>query len=616
MVMQLSDQRVRFWVAMAAVMLLISIVAYPLPTGFEARLFWSVAVVAELPLLLLPAAALTYLAERLPGGRHWSPAVAIASASATVAVMLVNARIVSLYGFGINGFVWNLLTTPGGLRSLGATEDTWVTAIFVGMLVIALTYVLWRASAATRGWRLPVRQLAVGCCLLLVCEKALYAVSMFSGVQPVIDAARYVPFYVPVTSASLLARLLPRTERGALGSTPSSTFNYPTEPIRLRPPAKPPNILWLVAESWRADALRPDIMPHTVRFADDAWRFSHHYSGGNGTRMGMFTMFYGIPGSYWFAALQGRVPPVFTDVLRREGYQFAAYTSTTFSYPEFDSTVFAGLRGDELFDDSTGAPWQRDRQNVARMVGKIEHWDDRPHFMFMFFESTHAPYVVAPDTIAIPDYLHHFDYARTDIAANIDGIHNRYLNTVYHLDAQIGRLLDALRRTGHIEDTIVVITGDHGEAFMEDGRWGHNSALDQTQLHVPLIVRLPGESPRLYAHDTCHEDIVATLLPRLGVRNARQTYTTGHLLTDVQPRRVILAADWARLGLLTEDYTAVFPYRVAGIGRSSIRYRSDHPGLRAELTRDMATVLPKLSRFSGTGGTDGPLSKSTGAAYR
>ncbi len=232
---------------------------------------------------------------------------------------------------------------------------------------------------------------------------------------------------------------------------------------------------------------------------------------------------------------------------------------------------------------------------VARILGTTR--DANPHFLFMFFESTHAPQVVAPDAIVIPDYLRHFDYVGTDIAANIEGIRNRYLNTAYHLDSQIGRLLDALQRTGHLDDTIVVITGDHREAFLEDGRWGHNSAFDDAQLHVPLIVSLPGESPRLYTHVTCHEDIVATLLPRLGVRNAPVTSTTGLSLTEAQPGRTVVATDWSRLGLLADDYRAVLPYRAAGIGRSSIRYLTHRSVADAKMARDMADVLALVSRF-------------------
>lgn len=580
-----------------AVTVLSILISYPHPPGFEARLFWSVAVLAETPLLLAPAMLVTGLAHLLPGGRRVAPAVAVVASGAVLGVLLINARIVSLYGFGINGFVWNLVTTPGGLRALGVTAETWRTVLLGGVLVTTISFAVWQLRGHISRLRLPSRLLLFGCCALLAVEKTAYAVSMYSGTASITEAARYVPFYLPVTSTTLLSRLLPPTERRAIVSRASSTFAYPREALQIEPLSKRPNILWLVAESFRADALRPKIMPHTTRFAAHAWRFTRHFSGGNGTRMGMFSMFYGIPGSYWFAAQRNRIPPVLTRVLRRQGYQLSAYTSTNFSYPEFDATIFAGFHEDELVDDSKGPSWQRDRQNVDRMVADIEGWGDEPHFLFMFFESTHAPYVVAPDAVVIPNYLRHFDYMRTDIEKNIDGIRNRYLNTAYHLDSQIARLIDALQRSGHLDDTIVLITGDHGEAFLEDGLWGHNSDFDEAQLHVPLVLRIPGEPPHTYRHITCHEDIVATLLPRLGVRNAPMTYTTGIPLTEGHPRRTVVAADWSRLGLLAADYRVVIPYRAAGVGRSSIEYRVERAVATPEMTRDMAKVLAAASRF-------------------
>ncbi|HZJ71964.1 MAG TPA: hypothetical protein VFF36_13615, partial [Planctomycetota bacterium] len=59
-------------------------------------------------------------------------------------------------------------------------------------------------------------------------------------------------------------------------------------PLERAPGSRDWNVLWLVAESLRADALDPEIMPATSAFAERATRFDRHYSSGNGTRMGLF----------------------------------------------------------------------------------------------------------------------------------------------------------------------------------------------------------------------------------------------------------------------------------------------------------------------------------------
>jgi arylsulfatase A-like enzyme len=71
-----------------------------------------------------------------------------------------------------------------------------------------------------------------------------------------------------------------------------------------------------------------------------------------------------------------------------------------------------------------------------------------------------------------------------------------YLSDLYdgeiaYTDAQIGRLLDALRRMGLYDDTLIVLLSDHGEEFFEHGKWQHEQLYEEC-LRVPLMVRLPG----------------------------------------------------------------------------------------------------------------------------
>jgi len=79
------------------------------------------------------------------------------------------------------------------------------------------------------------------------------------------------------------------------------------------------------------------------------------------------------------------------------------------------------------------------------------------------------------------------------------GDHLRYYEAVYRAsvtsaDTQIARLVDALRARGELDDTLVLVTADHGEEFLEHGSVGHGHALYDDQIHIPLVVRLPGRA--------------------------------------------------------------------------------------------------------------------------
>jgi arylsulfatase len=74
---------------------------------------------------------------------------------------------------------------------------------------------------------------------------------------------------------------------------------------------------------------------------------------------------------------------------------------------------------------------------------------------------------------------------------DIDQLRRRYLENLAYGDHQVGRVVDALRRAGRLDRTIVIVTSDHGEAFREHGVLLHTTTLYEEMIHVPLVVRLP-----------------------------------------------------------------------------------------------------------------------------
>ena len=75
--------------------------------------------------------------------------------------------------------------------------------------------------------------------------------------------------------------------------------------------------------------------------------------------------------------------------------------------------------------------------------------------------------------------------SRRELAPRIDALLNRYTNAAHWIDYQIGRVLDEIEAQGLLENTVVIVTDDHGEEFMEKGAWGHNSGFVEEQIHAP-----------------------------------------------------------------------------------------------------------------------------------
>lgn len=545
-----------------------------------------------LPLLLIDVLlsrprAQHVISQRL---RRWTVCGLAVLGTSLLQVLIYADRIIfDMYGFHLNGFVWNLVFTRGGIASLGGSDSTNRS---IGLIILALIVIqalllilvvgvptirIWMSRMATR------RRVIIALCLAIsagLFERTTYGVCSLRGYRPVLASSGILPFYMPTTLTKLAQSFgfeVVRRSEFDLDHTSSRT-NYPKNPIHRTILPHPPNIVWLVAESLRADMLDPEIMPATWKLAQSSITCKQHYSGGNGTRMGMFSMFYGLYGSFWFPIFQEQRSPVLMDVVRDMGYQMDMFTSASFTYPEFDRTMFVNVPSEKLHEAGTALPWRRDIENIDSLIKFIDQRDaSKPFMTFMFFESTHAPYHFPSEAIIRRPYLEDLNYATMDLHKDITPIKNRYINACNHVDSQISRILTYLSEHGLMDSTVVMVTGDHGEEFMENGRWGHNWGFTDGQTRPPMVLSIPGQGHREITHLTSHLDIPATMLPLLGVTNPPEDYSLGHDILGGDERSYTVICDWNHIALIDEAYKIVLPFRAYGFAEETVTTRDDRP---------------------------------------
>jgi len=544
--------------------------------------------------------------------------IAVLGAAALEIVLYADRALFELYGFHLNGMVWNLVTTRGGVESLDGGTATLLgfAAIALGFLALQIgLYLVARVSPVARSLAaLRSRSsLVSAAALLLACggfERATYAFAYATHTDSVLAAAGVFPLYVPTRARTVTRALgLGGVAATSLYVEPSTgTIRYPLHAIE-RARHRRYNVVWLVAESLRADALDPEIMPATWAFAQRAQRFRSHYSGGNCTRMGVFSMFYGLYGSYWFPFQDQERGPLLMDVLLDDGYQLDLRTSAKFTYPEFTETVFARVPPELMHERDGESGWQSDELHVGRMIDFMERRDPtRPFMSFLFFESPHARYQFPPESVIREPYLAELNYATLDLERDMPLVRNRYLNAVHHLDQQLARLFAYLDQARLLDSTIVVVTGDHGEEFMEKGRWGHGSGFSEEQTRVPLVLWIPGEKPAVIDRMTSHLDIAPTLLRRLGVTNPQSDYSLGFDLLEGPARSGTVVSGWDELALVLADLKIVLPLGHFDIGlRSHVTTRDDvpvgSPDARFSASRPAVLDLMRdLQRFTGSRG--------------
>lgn len=565
-----------------------------------AAVFVVAAIAGYALLYLAPVVLLTTLADRLLSWFKVTPGLqrglvyllAFAGSALLLLAIYGDYRLFELYQYHFNGFVWNLLTTSGGVAALGVTPATERSvALQVLMLLAACAgslYLLHRLAANGRTIRRRTVAFALlSLFLLLVVEEGVYAFSSHTGREEFLQAADVVPFHLRSGAGKLFKRL--GVERTALTQLrlAGGEVDYPQAQMAAPAPKKM-NVIMLVGESFRWDLLSPEITPKLWQFANRAQRYEQHYSGGNRTRMGLFSLFYGLYAPYWYSFEKQRVAPAFMDFLRQQDYQIAALTSQSFNYPELRNTVFAGVPESQLQELQQGEPWRRDTQNISDLIGKIDRRDTRrPFFGFMFFESTHAPYDFPEDQPLVRrDYLQEMNYVKMDLADNIDGIHARYINAAHHIDREFGRLLAHLEAEKMLDNTIILFTGDHGEEFMEKGHWGHGhgSTFPEEQIRVPLVLWVPGQAAEVVNHRTSHLQVAPTLLGALGVTTPARDYSSADSLAVEMPYHVVGEYDY--MGIVDAQSKITFPYTGSTYFRYGTFSADDHP-----LTREAGRQL-------------------------
>lgn len=553
-------------------------------------------------LVLLPA----YLAAKFFNISVKSIAfITIALTSLVMLFLVTDLMIYDLYNFHFNGFVWNLITTKGGTSSLGSGNDAYFSAglsFLFGLLVNALIWMLSVYCVNKQYWHYSVRRIASFFMVVVISQMLMYGVADIYNVGEVLSTAKSYPFHRNVTfrgAAEKYFGIQSVRTAGTKLSIGTSSIKYPLAPIQFEPVDQPMNIVVLVAESLRWDRLDPAYMPNTWRFAQKGLFFKNHYSSGNGTREGLFGMFYGLYGSYWNSFLYNNKSPLLIDRLIDLNYEFDIRTSAKFSYPEFNKTLFSRIPLSQLYEaDDAKKPFQRDEQNATDFIRFIKSRDkNKPFMSFFFFESTHARYDFPDERVIAEPYLKDFNYwgvSRKSLLPKIGELKNRYTNSAHWVDVQLGRIYDQIEKEGLLDNTIIVVTGDHGEEFMEKGFWGHNSSFVEEQVHVPLVMWVPGQSHTEYTKTTSHMDISTTLLQKLGASADSSHYSLGENILNESSRKYIVTSDWHSIGLITDSMKYRISYSNNAFGNWSPTNKMDLPLDESAANEVMVEYQPEI----------------------
>ncbi|WP_370680586.1 DUF3413 domain-containing protein [Comamonas sp. GB3 AK4-5] len=513
---------------------------------------------------LLGIAAAIVLLPALWLRNSWRHLILSAAATLVIGLLVVDTIVFSQYRFHINSVVLELLMA-------GQVVDFPLAMWLMLAVAVALLWVVEYALLRVLESKEPLRRLkstrwmAAAALAALLATNGIHVWAAAHAFQPVTQLKRYLPLFYPATSNSTMRKYGWVNEQALeqqkllTEHKQRSDLRYPVHPLQTGPVEKPVNIVILAIDSWRAHTFNAENTPNLWSFAQSGMVLNQHMSTGNATRVGIFGMFYSLPGSYWHSVLNNRASPVLLDRLQALDYQLGIFASAQLNNPEFDQTVFSKVK--PLRTGSQGAT------AVDRDTNITEEWvqwfkqreKGRPSFSFLFYDAPHSyesPKQYAhryEPMLENPDYLQRGP--KTDTLPWL----NMYKTSVHFVDSLAKQVIDQLKASGEMDNTIVIITGDHAEEINDNGLnyWGHNSNFSDAQVHVPFAMVGGGIRP---AHDwgsafTSHADVVPTLMKQyLQVENDPGDYAIGvNLLDKPVDRPWLLISGYSQYAVVTAN---------------------------------------------------------------
>ncbi|MEZ8285608.1 DUF3413 domain-containing protein [Vibrio splendidus] len=525
-------------------------------------------------------------------------------ASLLLVLLFIDTIVFAQYRFHINAVVVGLILA-GDIVDFPLVTWAMATIGFLSVLLIELKLMKWIVN---RGSVLPKklgRKITAIAVVTFLVANFIHTWAAANAFQPVSMVNRYIPLYYPLTANSLMKKLgwidLDAVEQGkSLTKSQKGDLNYPLQPITTEQPQELKDIVLIVVDSWRYDTFSEEVTPITWSLSQQGAVFNNHMSTGNATRAGIFGTFYGMPSTYWHAFLANQRSPLLMDRLQELNYQLGIFTAAQLIKPEFNRTVFRNVPN--LRIRSEGAtPSAKDRDLTNDWKAWFEKTDSsKPQFSFLFFDAPHGYDFPSGYDAGFSPMLKELNYLTLNNDTNPEPMFNRYKNSVHYVDSLIGEVVKTLEKSGRIDDTLLIITSDHGQELNDNklNFWGHNSNFTDVQVKVPFIVIDPKfnqlSSDKLNESFTSHEDIAPTLLKNyLGVNNPTSDFSTGYdLLSKTPEREWVIASKFSGYAIITEETILE-----VGKGGYEMLNKANRPVNQPLNGKHTVEALEQISRF-------------------
>ncbi|HEB0374520.1 TPA: cardiolipin transport protein PbgA [Escherichia coli] len=530
------------------------------PTTLAGRIYSYVSIIGHFSFLVFA----TYLLILFPltfivGSQRLMRFLSVILATAGMTLLLIDSEVFTRFHLHLNPIVWQLVINPDENEMARDWQLMFISVPVILLLELVFATWSWQKLRSLTRRRRFARPLAAFLFIAFIASHVVYIWADANFYRPITMQRANLPLSYPMTARRFLEKhgLLDAQEyqRRLIeqGNPDAVSVQYPLSELRYRDMGTGQNVLLITVDGLNYSRFEKQ-MPALAGFAEQNISFRRHMSSGNTTDNGIFGLFYGISPSYMDGILSTRTPAALITALNQQGYQLGLFSSDGFTSPLYRQALLSDFSMPSVrtqSDEQTATQW-------INWLGRYAQEDNR-WFSWVSFNGTN-----------IDD-------------SNQQAFARKYSRAAGNVDDQINRVLNALRDSGKLDNTVVIITAGRGIPLSEDEEtfdWSHG------HLQVPLVIHWPGTPAQRINALTDHTDLMTTLMQRLlHVSTPASEYSQGQDLFNPQRRHYwVTAADNDTLAITTPKKTLVL--------NNNGKYRTYN--LRGERVKDEKPQLSLL----------------------
>ncbi|MGE6434505.1 DUF3413 domain-containing protein [Shewanella baltica] len=444
--------------------------------------------------------------------------VAAVIATLSLCILLYDTIVYADYGMHLSPFAFDLAWAD--LNALLHGTSYIVTPLAIIAIELTAANFLWKRIEKIQKLNLGNKVIT----LVGICFVSSHLIHIWADAADITEITRFddtYPLSYPATARSFMeSHGIDGSSQGDDVNHNTSVLNYPEQPLTCQADTKI-NVLMITIDSLRADMVDGKSMPFLQQYTESNQSFTQHFSGGNQFRTGMFSLLYGLQGSYGDARIFNSTSPLMTRSFQQAGYELGLFLPETNLNLRSSQAMFNDFN--PVIAKETNGSADADLHTVASF-NEWQSIQNKPWFALVNLK--------APENFDTPVGFLGIETVKADPALMPAQkvLFNQYRQSLYFVDQQLKAMLANVPK-----DTLVIITGVNGKMFTSNSDEA-NRNLSPQSVKVPLVIHWPNTGASKVKYRTSHYGIAPTLMTHvLGCTNNTTEYSAGRSL--LQPSK-------------------------------------------------------------------------------